>query len=151
MHIELCLTTGNNKCDHHKTMAQHKTMFFTRPWFSVVFKRHSKAQARQLGCTYQGAHTFPKTIFYIFSILNEITSIPSLTLTFPTFYSWNTMQKASSKLSSAKFEGSVYFTPKILAASHRLELLCSQSKIRSCGMTQFEEKGQFVRQTACCS
>jgi len=34
--------------------------------------------------------------------------------------------------------GSVYFSPKILAATDQLELLCRQSNIRPCGMTQFE-------------
>jgi len=29
--------------------------------------------------------------------------------------------------------------------------LCRQSKIQSHGMMQFKEKGQFVRETACCS
>jgi len=36
-------------------------------------------------------------------------------------------------------------------ATHRLELLCYQSKIRSRGMTQFQEKGHFVRRMASCS
>jgi len=35
-------------------------------------------------------------------------------------------------------KGSVYFTANTLAATDQLELLCCQSKIRSCGMTQFE-------------
>jgi len=47
--------------------------------------------------------------------------------------------------------GSVYFTAKILAATHRLELLCRQSKIQSHGMTQYQEKGHFIRKTASCS
>jgi len=32
-------------------------------------------------------------------------------------------------------KGSVYFTGDILATTDRVELLCRQSKIRSCGMT----------------
>jgi len=33
-----------------------------------------------------------------------------------------------------------FFITKVLAAAHRLELLCYHSKIRSCGMTQFGKK-----------
>jgi len=32
----------------------------------------------------------------------------------------------------------VYFTTKMLAATDRLELLCHQSNIQSCGMIQIE-------------
>jgi len=46
--------------------------------------------------------------------------------------------------------GSVYFTANILAATDQLELLCFQSNIKSRGMTHFEQKGQFVMQSACC-
>ena len=41
--------------------------------------------------------------------------------------------------------GSVYFTSNILAATDQLEQLCRQSKIRSCGMTQYQEKGHLSR------
>jgi len=41
--------------------------------------------------------------------------------------------------------GSVYFTSDILAATDQLELLCRQSMIRSRSMTQYKEKGHFVR------
>jgi len=47
-------------------------------------------------------------------------------------------------------KGSVYFTGDILAPTDRLELLCRQS-IRSRGMTQYKEKGHFVRKTLSCS
>jgi len=47
--------------------------------------------------------------------------------------------------------GSVYFTGNILAAAGRLKLLRRQSKIWSCGMTQYQEKGYFVRKTLSCS
>jgi len=43
--------------------------------------------------------------------------------------------------------GSVYFTTNILAATDQLEL---QSNIWSRDMTQFEYKGLFVMQSACC-
>jgi len=48
-------------------------------------------------------------------------------------------------------KGSVYFTGDILAAPDRLELLCRQSKILSWGMTEYQEKGHFVRKTLSCS
>jgi len=48
-------------------------------------------------------------------------------------------------------EGSVYFISNILAGTDRLELLCRQSKIWSHGMTQYHEKGHFVRKTPSCS
>jgi len=48
-------------------------------------------------------------------------------------------------------KGSVYFTGDILVATDRLELLCHQSKIRSRGMTQYQEKGHLVRKTPSCS
>ena len=41
--------------------------------------------------------------------------------------------------------GSVYFTGDILAATDRLELLCRQLKIRSPGMTQYQEKVTLSR------
>ena len=47
--------------------------------------------------------------------------------------------------------GSVYFTAKMLAATDRLELLCCQSNIQSHGMTQYKEKGHFVKNTVSCS
>jgi len=47
--------------------------------------------------------------------------------------------------------GSVYFTGDILVARDRLKLLCRQSKIWSRGMTQYHEKGHFVRKTPSCS
>ena len=47
--------------------------------------------------------------------------------------------------------GSVYFTSDILAATYWLQLLCHQSKIRSHGMTQYQEKGHFVKKTPSCS
>jgi len=40
--------------------------------------------------------------------------------------------------SKYKPKSNVYFTAKILTATHRLELLCHQSNIWSRGMTQFE-------------
>jgi len=46
---------------------------------------------------------------------------------------------------------SVYFSGDILAATDRKELLCGQSKIRSCGMTQYQQKGHFVKKTPFCS
>ena len=47
-------------------------------------------------------------------------------------------------------EGSVYFTGDILVATDQLELLCRQSKIRSHGMTQYQEKGHFVKKMLSC-
>jgi len=47
--------------------------------------------------------------------------------------------------------GSVYFTGDILAATDQLELLCRQSKTRSHGMKQYQQKDHFVRKTLSCS
>ena len=47
--------------------------------------------------------------------------------------------------------GCIYFTGNILVATDRLELLCGQSKIWSRGMTQYLDKGHFVRKTLPCS
>ena len=52
---------------------------------------------------------------------------------------------------AAEIKGSVYFIGDSLAATNRLELLCCQSKIRSRGMMQYQEKGHFVRKTLSCS
>jgi len=38
----------------------------------------------------------------------------------------------------------------MMAAIDRLELLCRQLNIRSSGMTQYTEKGYFVRKTLSC-
>jgi len=47
--------------------------------------------------------------------------------------------------------GSVYFITKMLLATDRLELLCRQLNICSCGMMQYKEKGHIVRKTLSCS
>jgi len=44
-----------------------------------------------------------------------------------------------------------YFTAKMLAATDPLELLCRQSNIWSRGMTQYKEKGRYVRNMRCCA
>jgi len=46
--------------------------------------------------------------------------------------------------------GSVYFTTKMLVATDRLKVLCHQSNIWSRGMTQYKEKGHFIRNTLSC-
>jgi len=40
---------------------------------------------------------------------------------------------------------------KQICWTYRLELLYQQSKIRSHGMTQYKEKGHFVKKTLSCS
>jgi len=61
------------------------------------------------------------------------------------------MLKSSLSNSGQNFKGIVYSTGDILAATDWLELLCRQSKIWFCGMTQYKEKGHFVRKTLSCS
>jgi len=47
-------------------------------------------------------------------------------------------------------KGSVYATATMLVATDQLELLCRQSNIRSRHMTQYKEKGHFVKNTLSC-
>ena len=54
-------------------------------------------------------------------------------------------------LRSSTFHRAPFFTGDILIATDWLERLCRHLKIRSRGMTQYQEKGHFVRKTPSCS
>jgi len=73
------------------------------------------------------------TTFFLFLIFNAI------------FPLWLCHQTYATKLrfTEVRLLLVTFFITKVLAAAHRLELLCHHSKIRSCCVTQFGKKVSF--------